>query len=709
MYFTVKELAGVAGMPSNERNVRIMLNKLATDDQKRKRENVTSKKPLEYHIDCLPKETRMALLQSAAQEEAEKAGSLDAEREISDDELWFQYDCATDAQKKRTQEAYSLCVMVRDICRGSNMTRAMNQVAEQCNTTVSRLKRYFYVAPALASKNIPFNIWLPSLLDKRGGNHLRAYIEPEAWELYKADFLRPERPTWTECYRRISLIAEREGWKLPCSDTFKARIRDEVPYEVIVLKRDGQFEAQQTLIPAQRRTREGMYAMQRVSGDGHTMRVFCKMHDGSVVRPTVWVFQDVYSSMIVGYSLDISENTEMLGVAIYNMVSKFGAPVEVDLDHGSAALSEDITGGQRRPVIGGKTLETDKLTSKAKKEYKFDRHEVSGVLEVLGAKVNWTSIVTDTNGKNKGNARAKPVERLFHPVGGIGQFERHPDFDGAYTGTGPKDKPANYGTYAVPFDEFVAAFDEWVHQYNHEPNRRAEMSKGVNSYAQTFAESIEGSSIPKPSEVQLAMCFMSTRRMVKVHSGGLVHLNAGRYSKGKTNRYHSALLYQYVGKKVTLRFNPHDLLSRVWAYDDKGRYIGEIPLYGDVAYDDRKGIQPHNLKQTEVLNRASMLASHFIPKTVGDLAEKFKEVKHDETGLGCPVPAVTEMMPSIPRRVDEFPIYEETKMAVGHDGPLIFDQDQNQDEGNAHDDYESDFNSPDFVKNLASWASRNNQ
>ncbi|MEF1301594.1 DNA-binding protein [Vibrio owensii] len=84
MWYLVKDLVGIPGMPGTEQNVRLSLNKLAKDDQKRKRQGT---KAFEYHIDCLPAETRMALMQQIAKEEADKSQSAET-REMSSAELW---------------------------------------------------------------------------------------------------------------------------------------------------------------------------------------------------------------------------------------------------------------------------------------------------------------------------------------------------------------------------------------------------------------------------------------------------------------------------------------------------------------------------------------------------------------------------------------------------------------------------------------------
>ncbi|HHI4988191.1 TPA: transposase domain-containing protein [Vibrio parahaemolyticus] len=671
MYFTVQELMGKPGMPEGERNVRIKLSKIATDEHKRKREVSSGRKPMEFHIDCLPAETRMALMQQIAKEEADKSQSAET-REMSSAELWYEFDLATDKQKERATVAHELCVRVRTyVDDGMNQREAMRKVADEAGCSFGRIHRYFYNSPGLRINRIPKNDWLPALLDGRGGATRTADMPDEAWELFKADYLRPEMKsgTFTEVYRRLSRIAEARGWELPCLGTFKNRVKRDIPKELVLLKRFGLAEFQQTVIPAQRRSRKGLHAMQVVAGDGHKCRVFCK-RNGKVFRPVIWAFIDVYSSMIVGYSVDISENTEMLGLAVYNMVSKYHAPTQYIFDRGSVLLSEAMTGRMSRPKRDG----SGKLVHK-----KFDAYEIEGALTAMGSTVNWIRRYDDNEG-SKGNSRANPIERLWHSKGGFGQFEREPVFDEAYTGANIDDKPANYNeNNAVDYDVFLEHLDAWIHRWNHEEGRRTEMAKSRKlSYAQVFKESYEQSEIPKPTQEQLALCLLRTRKAVKVHEGGLVDLNAGDYSNHETNRYRSPLLFEYVGSKVMLRFNPYDLTQYVLAYSEDGRFIGKIPLYGDVAVNDLSAPRHKRLMEESEVERVENIASVMITKTVDDLVEAYALQEHEKTDIGGPVPGITKMVPSMPRTLDDFSDFdmgEKTKRAVGHDASWDADDD----------------------------------
>lgn len=646
MYATVKELAGLPAMPANERNVRIQLSKVE-DTFKRKRQG---SKAFEYHIDCLPEETRMYLLRDAAKQQVEQTEQSRHVREVVtpiSDELWMEFDEAKDKKKQLTRHKYELCMRVKTyVENGMSMRKAMAKVAEEADEKYSTLVCWFYNKPGLQTNKIPVEDWLPALLDKKGTSVSRtAKFSPEAWSMFTADFLAPEKPTIAECYNRMKKAAERNGWDIPCVDTVRNRVKSDLPYEMQVLCRGGLFAAKQTLIPAQRRTRAGMYAMQRVSGDGHEFRIRCHLEDGNVIRPTVWVFQDVYSSMIVGYAIDITENTEMLGIALYNMVSKFGIPEAIDLDRGSVALSEAMTGRTARPKASGK----GKLVHK-----KFDNAEIEGAITALGSKVNWTRVEDDNVGR-KGNARAKPVERLFHSKGGIGQFERHPAFRGAYAGESATSKPANYGEKTVPVELVVELFAEWVQDWNNQEQRRTEMARGILSYAQVFEKSYSQAQVRKPTNTQLRLCLHRTRKGVKVHEGGLVELNAGRYSKHLTNRYRSELLFQYIGETVHLRFNPYDLTQVVYAYSEQGQFIGEIPLYADAAFDDLGAARRQGLLQTEHVEHAGWLAEQMIELSSDELVALTRSADKPEP-LGGMVPSIRQMTPELPRTPDQHQI-----------------------------------------------------
>ncbi|MGR6858925.1 transposase domain-containing protein [Aliivibrio salmonicida] len=669
MWITAKESIDLIDMPSTAAKARAKLDKLSGGSEELKRKRQGSK-AFEYHIDCLPEATRLFLIQCNAKKAADAievdSPTSNKSEQASSDELWFDFDCSSTTKKDRAKKRLEVCLFVKGLVENNKtkMKAAMRDAAEVFGHSYGAVHRWFYIAPGLQSKRIPVEDWLAALVDKQGLASTRfAEFSPEAWAFYKADFLRPEKPTPTECYRRLSQAASRNDWTIPCLDTVKSWVNKHIPHEAVVLCRGGRFAAKQTLAPAQRRSREGLHAMQIVSGDGHTFRIRTHLEEGgSVIRPTVWVFQDVYSSMIAGYSIDISENTEMLGIALYNMVSSFGIPDMFVLDRASASLGEAMTGRMSRP----------KQSKNGLVHKKFDTAEVEGAITAMGSRVNWSLVESDTVGR-KGNARSKPVERLFHSKGGIGQFERHPAFAGAYTGSSVVDKPANYGETSVHIDLIVEMFSQWVAEWNEEEKRRTELARGLYSYKQVFEQSYAVSQIRKPTDAQLRLCLHRTKKAVKVHEGGLVELNAGRYSQGRTNRYASRLLFEYIGGKVDLRFNPYDLTKEVHAYCEEGKYIGSISLNGDVAFNDLSAARRQSLLQEDSLKSAEFMVSQMGMLSKEDLKRlAVSEKSSDE--LGGLVPGIAEMVPTMDVA------FREEKRAVGHDASFDSQVDFSTDE-----------------------------
>lgn len=647
VWFTAKSLVGVIGMPTTDRRIRSRLDANCGQKQKRK-----AGRAYEYHFDCLPPETRNYLVKNAAAESASVEQPAQA-WQSADSELWHDFENATKRQQDDARRKLEICQYAMNLTEtGVKFVEAIRVAADESGVSFDRVRKWFYESPGL--RKIPQSDWLPALLSRRGGARVQADISPDAWGYFLRDYLRPEQPCVSECYRRMREHAKSQGWVIPSLITIQRRVKTHIPAEARILRREGAFVAQQTLVPAQRRTRGDLNAMEIISGDGHDARVFCHLPDGTVLRPVIWVFQDVLSSAIVGYSIDLSENTEMLTIALFNMLKTYGIPQHIVFDRGSAALSEVVTGRTYRPVGRNKT-----------KRKKFNPDEVEGVLTALGVKTTWTKVIDDNAGR-KGNARAKPVERFFHSRAGIGQFERDPAFEGAYTGANVTAKPANYGSATVPVDLFIQKFDQFVHQWNNEAGRRSEMARGKYSYQQVFNNSYQASLISRATEQQLRMCLLRTE-LTTVRTSGVIELKTGQINNHLRNRYHSKQLVDFVGCKVSARFNPFELHAPVYVYADDGRYIGSAELLEDAGFNSTSAARHQRLLQTTELARAS-----FVTEQLGLMPEdEFRKLAEDTSaagsGLGGMAPGVTgvtQIVPELPSNPAQFEI---TKRAANGD------------------------------------------
>lgn len=651
MWITSKEASGLAVMPLTPGKARAKLDKLSgcVESLKRKRKG---SKAFEYHINCLPDETRVYLLQRQANEiAAELALNAKPEKERkSSEEIWYEYGECTTQVKELALKRLEAALLVKSLTDNGNTRKvAIDKAGSLTEFSARAISKWFYVKPKL--NQIEPDDWLAHLAMRQGlkvGDGRKAEFSKDAQSFFKTAYLRAD-VTVTEAHRLTVKASLKHGWKVPQISVLHSWVNTHIPHELKVLLKKGKAAAHQSLVPTQRRTRMGMHALELVNGDGHVARVHCQLESGKVFRPMIWVFQDVFSSAIVGYSIDISENNEMLSIAIANMIRVHGLPGGWLFDRGSAALSDLVTGSMTKPNKKGKYA-------------KFSTSELEGLLQMLGytsGDINWTGIVADDVG-NKGNARGKPVERLFHSTGGIGQFERHPAFEGCYTGKDVMSRPSNYesGSRGVPFELFCELFDQWVVDHNNIVGRRTEMARGIKSYQQVFNDSYAVAQIKKPTQEQIRLCLLR-QEAVMVRESGVFELLASKYkaktdSHYRTNRYQSPRLYDYIGQRVMVRFNPYDMHSEVYAYDKSGRFLGVIEMIEDSGFKSLSAKRLHALQQSNMKERVDMLHVQADLMDKSHFVESVKALKTDDSGLGSVVPGIIEMTPALPKNLDGY-------------------------------------------------------
>ncbi|MGY4028105.1 transposase domain-containing protein [Aeromonas rivuli] len=683
MWVTPDICAGLPGFPSMTHNARNKLNKLSGEKTELRRKCAVGK-GFEYHIDCLPPETRVHLLQQQVKEQVEAA---QAKASAESAERWLAFQEATESKRQEAARNLQICLMVADLVEKNDMKmyKAFAHIADTTGTPLGTIKRWFYIEPGL--KGIQKGDWLPALLSRQGchSKH-KEVICPEAWSFFQGDYLRTDAPTLRSCYERLLEAAKVTGWSIPHVSFFRRRIKTHIPLELRVSLREGAFRAKQDLVPAQRRSRAGLHAMQIVNGDGYTHNLWIRLPNGQVVRPTTWFFQDVYSSMLLSYCVDVSENTDMLGLALHQMVSRYGVPAACVLDRGSAALSQAMSGRMHRP------------SGRDKKHKKFDSAEVEGAMTAMGIDVTWTRVEADTAG-NKGNARAKPIERAFNGKSGLGSVvDKHPAFASATVGDSVDKKPAHYvdaQKNAVSLETFLQVLAAQIEAWNSREGRRTEMAKARGlSYRQVFEESYSQVTIRKPSDYQLMMCLMRTEEC-PVHGGGVIELKASQNPLGECNRYHSPMLYAHIGTKVSLRFNPSNLSEAVYAYDATGVLIGQIPILKDVAFNDRGGARQQRLAQEDVMGRIELMQRTTDITPIKDVAALLTTVPAGNNPVPAAVgPTLARMMPKATNEPEHEPEYEELPMASGCDSAAAAERRQKAAQAMAklfgHDEGEDD-------------------
>lgn len=129
----------------------------------------------------------------------------------------------------------------------------------------------------------------------------------------KSAYLRLEGPDFAPSYRSAVKIAEREGWPYPIQKTAKRWLDAEVQRTTQAYLRQG-VKGLMRCFPAQIRDRTGLHAMEAVNADCHKIDVFVKWPDGTVNRPQIVVFQDLYSGKFLSWRVDHDPNKVMEAV-----------------------------------------------------------------------------------------------------------------------------------------------------------------------------------------------------------------------------------------------------------------------------------------------------------------------------------------------------------------------------------------------------------
>lgn len=462
---------------------------------------------------------------------------------------WFdrQPQVTKDEARRKADALDAVAALVE---QGMPLTAARETVAKTIGDSARTLIRW-----AGKVKGLPRADWLPALADQYCGSTRTATCTPEAWEAFKADYLRMEQPTAASCYYRLQRAAETEGWTIPSLKTIERRIEMEIPKPVLILMRNGP-EALKRSFPHQTRDRSCFVAMQAVNADGHKFDVFAKWPDGTISRPVIVAFQDLYSGKILAYRMGRTESAELVRLAIRDMVGRWGIPEQCYLDNGRNFASKWITGG-----------------TATRFRFKVKDDEPSGALTDLRVNIHWTTPYW---------GQAKPIERAWLDFCDV--ISRHPVCAGAYTGNNPTAKPENYGSKAVPIATFEALVAQEIAAHNARPGRRSPTCAG-RSLDETFAESYTRAVVRRATEEQLRMMLLAGEGLGLSRPSGELKLFG--------NRYWTEALTAHAGRKMVVRFDPGDLSAPVHIYTLDGRYVATADRLEAAGFDDVAAAKSH--------------------------------------------------------------------------------------------------------------------
>jgi transposase InsO family protein len=573
---------------------------------------------LEYHISLLPgaAQTRLLMIHNAA---ANDDRDYATEARAA---LWDRYHALPQSHKEIAKgRLKALDEVIHLTFNGYSMQAAAALVAKKIDVSARTI---FYWQETCAPHKR--EDWEAALAPAYSSDRAFADCHPNIWDTLRSDYLRPEKPSFSTCYRRVAKAAKEHGWEpLPSERALRRRLDAEVSKAVQTLARSGKDKAK-ALYPAQRRTRTHLHAMQMVNMDGHKLDVFVRVPwAAQPVRLYLIGIQDLYSGKLLSWRLTEAETWEAVRLVIGDMVEAYGIPEDIYLDNGRAFASKWITGQTRTRF-----------------RFKIREEDPRGLLTTLGVKVHWTTPYA---------GQSKPIERAWRDL--AENISKHPAVAGAYVGNKPDAKPENYGSRAIPFDEFRAHVAVQIAEHNSQEGRRSSSCNG-RSFDETFRASMENPStvVRVPSASQSALWLLASEVLTARKPDGAIHFQG--------NRYWDAALNQHVGKKVTIRFDPDRLHDPIKVYDLDNRLICTAACLDDTGFDDVDAARLHARTRKDYLKGVNAQRAAQAALSAQQLADIFARGQAATPSAPEPVrPAVTRIFtgaaaPKIEVHQDQF-------------------------------------------------------
>lgn len=507
---------------------------------------------LEYHWSLLPIRARMRLSADLINAPAARPGK---------DEAWERYAAAGDKARDEAEARLEAIAEV-ELLEGAGLTRsaAVREVAHQLGRSEKSLWNYLGQVENVARADR-----LAYLIDGRAVRRApaqRGDIDPDFLALVRSDWLRLSQPSLTSCYDRAVRVwtSERRNSTVPPLHQVRRWIKTNVSAPTETYLRKGE-QALRRLYPAQVRSKAFMVPLECVQGDYHKFDVFVRWPGvDTPVRPQMMVWSDVYSGKLLAWRLSDTANSHTVQLVTGDLIRTYGIPQSVLIDNGREFAAKAMTGG-----------------TPTRFRFKVTDEDIPGLLPLLGVHVHWATPYS---------GQSKPIERAFRDL--CDRVAKHPAFDGAYTGNKPTAKPEDYGSRAIPLDEFRLVLEEELAHHNARPGRRSEVAMG-RSFNEVFNEGYTRATIKRATDEQLRLWLLRAEGVrAKTNNGAL---------KLYDTEYWSEWMYRIAGEKVVARFDADDLTAGLEVYDLAGRYLGHAACLEDAKFIDVEAARDHARKR----------------------------------------------------------------------------------------------------------------
>ncbi|SFB88133.1 Mu transposase, C-terminal [Brevinema andersonii] len=280
----------------------------------------------------------------------------------------------------------------------------------------------------------------------------------------------------------------------------------------LLLKARGNKGEREKVRPYLTRSRESLSSNEVWVSDGHDANTFIMDEYGNITRPVVVVWMDERSRMVMGYAVDITENTDLVITSLCNAVEKYGIPQTLYMDNGKAYMN--------------------KRTSE-----KFQSENRIKVYAMLGCSV--------MNARPH-NAREKSVERFWGTLdNGFSKFL--PGYAGKDILSKPEEtQRAVKMRHILTLEEYRKALDAFIFKYNTDSHSGI----GNKTPYEVWKQNIQEIRHANPEMLaQLRLEFITELRTVM--AGGRVRV--------RNREYVAPSLLYYVGERVEVALDPENL------------------------------------------------------------------------------------------------------------------------------------------------------
>jgi transposase InsO family protein len=581
LWWTADELvaARLPGLPGTKRGI----NFKADQDGWRTVPNGARKRQgrgggWQYHWSVLPQDAQSKLLKDATEIKDER---------IDRGEAWATYDALKNTVKAKAQTRLEALRSVEALrAANTTLTVAISTVSKEYDVSVRSVHNWLSMVDGIAVEDRLAYLAPRNSMAKRpttGGRDVMPFMN-----YLKAQYLRFGPPTFSDSYRKAKKLADKEGLPTLIERTAKRHLERDVPRVSRVYLREGEAGLQRCF-PAQIRDRSGMTALEGVNADCHKIDVFVKWPDGTINRPQIVAFQDLYSNKILSWRVDHDPNKVMVMAAFGELIEQWGIPKHCLFDNGKEFANKWLTAG-----------------TPTRFRYKVRDDDPLGVLPMLGVKVHWAT---------PAHGQAKPIERGFRDF--ANDIAKDIRFAGAYVGNRPDRKPEDYGSRAIDIDKFLQVLAEGIVEHNAREGRLSQTAHG-RSFDQTFAESYEVVPIQKATQEQRRLWMMGQHvGKLNRNNGQLIFLK---------NVYHSNWMSQCPSTEVVARFDPEDLHAGVHIYSKPGEYLGFAECQQAVGFFDITGARNQAKRNAQIRKAEKDLAKALNPMSTDEMAAKLNAI-----------------------------------------------------------------------------------